>query len=297
MSWIGVLKGVAYGDSWGDQHEFMTYDEIFTNGFPYGPDTELFVTDDTQMTLFLADAIEKADELGSNPVNTSKIMKEAFIDWYRDPDNVRAPGETCINAIKTNLIFELDTKNDSKGNGSLMRVWPCAFAQFPYRDAIMQSELTHHHPVAGEVCGIAVPIIIGLERGTLVPGELLAYARSLATHPDIIAALDKAIKYLPLFNYNVWYNDICQFVGEGWVAEEALALALMCVDLKLNPIETLQRAVVSGGDSDTIGAITGGFLGAAYGDIWPEPWMDRLEPRYRDWINKDWKLLQWKKVV
>jgi ADP-ribosylglycohydrolase len=52
-----------------------------------------------------------------------------------------------------------------------------------------------------------------------------------------------------------------------------------------DPVEALRRAVTTGGDSDTLGAIAGFFLGGVYGDVWPKHWLIRLEPRYSAWID------------
>jgi ADP-ribosylglycohydrolase len=51
------------------------------------------------------------------------------------------------------------------------------------------------------------------------------------------------------------------------------------------PVEALRRAVTTGGDSDTLGAIAGFFLGSVHGDVWPQHWLTRLESRFATWIN------------
>jgi ADP-ribosylglycohydrolase len=43
----------------------------------------------------------------------------------------------------------------------------------------------------------------------------------------------------------------------------------------------LRRAVVTNGDSDSIGAVAGGLLGALHGQAWPKGIITRLEPRYQ----------------
>ena len=69
-------------------------------------------------------------------------------------------------------------------------------------------------------------------------------------------------------------------LGGGWVAEEALAIALYAA----LATEEFERGVVlavnHGGDSDSTGAIAGSILGALLGpEAIPAPWLDRLELR------------------
>jgi ADP-ribosylglycohydrolase len=68
-------------------------------------------------------------------------------------------------------------------------------------------------------------------------------------------------------------------LGEGWVGEEALAIALFCAlryphDWKSGVI----AAVNHSGDSDSTGSICGAILGTALGvDAIPRGWVDVLE--------------------
>jgi ADP-ribosyl-[dinitrogen reductase] hydrolase len=70
-------------------------------------------------------------------------------------------------------------------------------------------------------------------------------------------------------------------LGEGWVAEEALAIAAYCAVRAGNDIEqALRLAVNHDGDSDSTGSITGNLMGAAYGtQIIPDRWLQAIELR------------------
>ena len=85
-----------------------------------------------------------------------------------------------------------------------------------------------------------------------------------------------------------WGLDPCSVAGEGWRAREAVAVAVGILDgfsdIPLHEHlaeEFLVRAAETNGDSDSIGAILGALVGAAYGDIFPREWIFRLETRYR----------------
>jgi ADP-ribosylglycohydrolase len=84
-------------------------------------------------------------------------------------------------------------------------------------------------------------------------------------------------------------------LGEGWVAEEAVASAMYCFwrspdDFK----EAILTAVNTDGDSDSIGTITGSVLGARLGiEAIPENWRYGVEDSAylhdlatRIWMNR-----------
>jgi ADP-ribosylglycohydrolase len=89
-------------------------------------------------------------------------------------------------------------------------------------------------------------------------------------------------------------EDIEAF-GGGWVAEEALAIAVF-VALCANSFEEgVLAAVNHSGDSDSTGAIAGNLLGAMYGvDAIPATWLGRLELRNEiDSLVDDWLRCFW----
>ena len=67
-------------------------------------------------------------------------------------------------------------------------------------------------------------------------------------------------------------------LGEGWIAEEALAIAVYCALKESDFKKALQLAVNHDGDSDSTGAICGNIIGA-YGGIKviPLDWLENLE--------------------
>ena len=74
------------------------------------------------------------------------------------------------------------------------------------------------------------------------------------------------------------YEAITQ-IGEGWVAEETLAIAVYCCAKHFDNFEkALVASVNHGGDSDSTGAVTGNILGAAVGyDAIPDHFKNDLE--------------------
>jgi ADP-ribosylglycohydrolase len=78
-------------------------------------------------------------------------------------------------------------------------------------------------------------------------------------------------------------RDPCDSTGEGWIAEEALATAVLCFLMYPDePVRALGRAAATGGDSDSIAALAGAFLGARHGlEAFPADWPERIEYRER----------------
>ncbi|MGB1217524.1 MAG: ADP-ribosylglycohydrolase family protein, partial [Saprospiraceae bacterium] len=74
-------------------------------------------------------------------------------------------------------------------------------------------------------------------------------------------------------------TDPCLQTGEGWIAEEAFATALLCFLLyPNNAVDCLRRAANTSGDSDSIACIAGAMSGAYLGiDAFPKDWIERIE--------------------
>jgi ADP-ribosylglycohydrolase len=69
------------------------------------------------------------------------------------------------------------------------------------------------------------------------------------------------------------------FLGEGWVGEEAVALALYCF-LKYpdDYVKVVLRGANTNGDSDSIACIAGSISGAYLGiDALPKEWGSKIE--------------------
>ena len=67
-------------------------------------------------------------------------------------------------------------------------------------------------------------------------------------------------------------------LGQGWTAEEALAISVACFLTDLEPQEQFLLAVNHSGDSDSTGSILGNLIGANKGiQAIPEQWCRDLE--------------------
>ena len=81
--------------------------------------------------------------------------------------------------------------------------------------------------------------------------------------PELITLVERAVS---LVTSTLPDEEAIRMLGEGWVAEETLAIAVYCaLKSKHNFDRALIAAVNHDGDSDSAGAVTGNLLGASLG--------------------------------
>lgn len=201
----------------------------------------------------------------------------------------RAPGATCFEAIANSEKGGTIEKhiNSSKGCGGVMRVAPVGLFLDPMniydedtggyvcRVGAECAALTHGHPL-GYIASGCMALIVNMlayreHYGVFSVKE--AVTRSLKktcevfsddTHcAELQALIDKAIE---LSEGELNDEDAVFVLGEGWTAEEALAIAVFCALRHEDDICAAIRAAVNhDGDSDSTGAIAGNILGAWLG--------------------------------
>ncbi|GAA2786038.1 ADP-ribosylglycohydrolase family protein [Kitasatospora paracochleata] len=316
----GAMLGLAIGDALGKPVEFATYDELLRGT----PDWRLLplpknalVTDDTQMTLALARALRDAMDDGPLvPLRLQLPLREEFVEWWRSPENNRAPGMTCMRACwrlsMPDRLWQDASDIGSKGCGANMRVAPLGLVdELTDRRlsgaAQLQSALTHGHPTAlaaSELTAFTVRwLAAGVEPREL-PALLRAHAHANRTRYDafwlgdlaarahdhspeefIARGWDECLAVLDRLDAALARptpdRDPCEITGAGWIAEDAFATALLCfLLLPDDPVAAVRRAAYSSGDSDSIACLTGAFAGARHGEVaWPADWVERIEHR------------------
>ena len=305
----GCLLGGAVGDALGAVVEFDSIDEIRRRFGPGGvvafPPEGGRITDDTQMTLFTAEGLVRArrrydsrrvdhstDELwlayrrwlhtqgegGPSGADRHGGLVEEPLLRHR-----RAPGNTCLSALIGNEPGFVDVPvNDSKGCGGVMRVAPVGLvARRPSGLGIASAALTHGHPSGYLAAGAAADIVARLRAGqplAAAAGAALEAVTPWEGHEETVAALRSALALAG--KEPIPTPETVATLGEGWVAEEALAIAVYCA-LTGGSFEAAVRAAVNhSGDSDSTGAITGNLLGVAGGRaVVPESWLAALAER------------------
>ena len=319
---LGCLFGSAFGDAFGAPTEFMSVSGILKKWSPDGPtDLEgnpIRVTDDTQMMIAVGEALVVCkDDL--TPDSLEKELRKTFVEWLDSPENNRSPGMTCVEAcrrLQQNLSWTKATHLHSKGCGANMRVAPVGLLKTDEktRSAIaqFQAALTHGHPTAlaaSDLTAHAVTLLLeGCETSKLL-SELRRYAKMQKNiyHKDwlgdlwkqtntsspeefisrgwseCLSALEKIDIALFARNYDA---DPCLATGEGWIAEEALATALLCFLLYPNNFApVLPIFCVTSVYSDSIASLAGSFAGTTHGiSSWNSRWVAEIE--YKDKLEK-----------
>jgi ADP-ribosylglycohydrolase len=308
----GCLLGGAAGDALGAPVEFLHLDEILrTYGesgirdFAPAYGKLGAITDDTQMTLFTAEAVlsaHLASVLQSQEPDFFHAAAGSYARWLMTQENSRlvssgnakaswllqqkrlfsrrAPGTTCLSALQTSRGKVTRAMNDSKGCGGVMRMAPVGmyFAASHSRernsDRLHSSifaagsdlaAITHGHPSGCLSAGALAVIVNLLLVGNSLPDAVHAAKEELRNHPSHKETLSAIEKSESLAMSRPRDRIALRELGKGFVAEEALAMGLYCALGAKEFEDGVILAVNHSGDSDSTGSITGNLLGAAAG--------------------------------
>lgn len=315
--YTGCLLGGAVGDALGWPVEFLKWDAIQEKYGAAGI-TELDtqgnekagVSDDTQLTLFTGEGLLRAEARckARGVCHTPDVIHRAYLRWlltqgeaanFRDfnkedrssgwlvglPElqNRRAPGNTCISALMANRIGTIEHPlNSSKGCGCMMRVAPVglmANREGLFSLAAQVAAITHGHPsgylAAATLAVIVHNVVNGMEIEPAIQ-DALSELKKHEYHQETAESAERAVE--------MWRSGQCNQetlakLGEGWVAEEALAIGIysaLCAEGDF--VKGVRLAVNHSGDSDSTGAIAGAILGAHLGSgAIPPEWLEKLE--------------------
>lgn len=307
----GCLLGGAVGDALGAPIEFMTLAEIRQRFGPAGV-TDLVegewpagsVTDDTQLTLFTAEAMIRGRHrwLARGIASAAGVARRAYLRWLHTqgepvPEDVldgwlvevpalrarRAPGTTCLSALRAGGTGTTESPaNDSKGCGGVMRVAPVGLAlSGPSFDVGCElAAITHGHPTGQLAAGYLAHVVADVLDGSDLRDAAYAALGPLGEehgHEETTAAVETALGLAAMGRPS---PAVVESLGGGWVADEALAIGLYCAIVGRDFAHGVLLAVNHGGDSDSTGSIAGNLLGLVHGERGiPRRWLERLELR------------------
>jgi ADP-ribosylglycohydrolase len=142
--------------------------------------------------------------------------------------------------------------------------------------ATATSLITHRHPTA-IAATVAAAYLVKLALDGVPISTYMPHLYEFTT--GISDEFDLAI--LRVGHVLGWTNEdlALDHIGQGWVGEEAVALALYCV-LRYpdDYVACVRRAADTNGDSDSIACIAGGIMGAKLGlEAIPLDWRSRCE--------------------
>ena len=173
-----------------------------------------------------------------------------------------------------------------------MRVSPVAFLNYrsPFeldKLAAQAAAITHGHPLGYLPAALLVHIIhkaifeneSGRPLSELINESIGEFSETFSSAPylgDLLSLVSKAVELSLNGKDDI---DNVSSLGEGWVAEETLAIAIYSVLRHCDDFSAaLIAAVNHSGDSDSTGAVAGNILGAYLGDSGIDAkWKDHLE--------------------
>ncbi|WP_051471426.1 ADP-ribosylglycohydrolase family protein [Patulibacter minatonensis] len=314
----GGMLGGAVGDALGAGIEFDDLERIrrrfgpggLTDPAPaYGRDTGA-ITDDTQLALFTAEGLLRAFTRFETKgiVHAPSMVDRSYARWLRtqgdesrrhdlgddaEPGALwpvrrlhsrRGPGRTTIAALRGRTAGELQAPtNASKGAGAVARTAPIGLLGNPSNAFRLGTEcavLTHGHRTGHLAAGTLALLLALLREGFDLHTAFDRATTELATwedHEETSDALEAALGLAALAEPTP--ENIAR-LGRGWVADEAVAIAVFCAFRARDLEHGLLLAVNHGGASATTGAICGAILGTHLGaGAIPERWLADLELR------------------
>jgi ADP-ribosyl-[dinitrogen reductase] hydrolase len=272
---LGAYLGLALGDALGATVEFMpraeiaarhgTHQEILGGGWlrlPCGA-----VTDDTEMSLALGDAI--LSEAGF----VTRAVANSFASWLRS--GPRDCGATCRRGIQRYLLdgsLSAPPNDRAGGNGAVMRNLPVVLATLGDAEARQAHTLSQCHITHHQARSDAAALALGKMVAQLVCGEPIQNVERTAS---LLAEAD------PIFEYRGYTGPAGAYIVE------TVRTVLDCFFATRDFESCVVRTVNRGDDADTTGALAGMLAGACYGaDALPSRWLELLDTNVRRRIER-----------
>jgi ADP-ribosylglycohydrolase len=287
----GALLGTAVGDALGMPVEGWSATAIVRK---YGAIRDMLparlgrgtYTDDTQMMIALAESMTRVQQIDGADIATTYAR-------YCDPQRGYGGGALrALQRIRIGVSWREAGSGDfpggSYGNGGAMRIAPVGLvygaSDVPTLRQAVEAAVycTHTHPLGidGAVCQARAIGILAQQRD-----EAISFSR-----PPIFAAIHDAVDTEEfnaalqqvealLQHPEVRVEHVIDRLGHGVAALEAVPSALYAFFAYSESFEdAVVYAVGLGGDTDTIGAMTGALSGAYLGvSHIPDRWLDALE--------------------
>ena len=273
------------------------------------------ITDDTQTMLFTGEGLLRAHvkQALEGSVDIAAVVSHAYQRWLKTQGTTtslldetgdqgwlieqrelhvkRVPGHTCLAALGAMPSLGARARNDSKGCGGATRVAPvglfCArdpgasdarAARVAFDTACDLAALTHGHPTAQVASGAFAAFVALLAREWELD-EAIEEVMPLVVRRPLGAETQRAIeRAVAIARSDPANADRIRELGEGWNADEALAIALYAALAAPDFTSGVLVAVNHDGDSDSTGLMAGNLLGAWHGvDNVPRKWLSGVE--------------------
>lgn len=254
----GVLLGTAVGDALGLPCEGMSAPRIARRFGRLDRFRLLgrtgYVSDDTEQSALVAQSLAR---FPADPDRCARAFRRSLVGWFW-----RLPWGVGLATVRSSVRIMLGfsrTGVRSAGNGSAMRaaVIGAFFHDRPeqrraFGEAIARSTHTDDRAVQGA--------LFVAELAAAGPGE----ARRIVTEPLLGAALDRAAD---LAKRGASTSEAAEALKTTGYVVHSVPFALYCyLRYGETPLLAIQECIAAGGDTDSIAAILGGWLGARHGE-------------------------------
>ena len=249
-----------------------------------------FLTDDSVMTLAVADACMTWRKLGfsiKSKADTKAIKSLSYLAEKAMHEFGNAYPNMGYGGMFRKWLKQKEPKPyGSIGNGALMRVSPVGWvADNEFEATEMAKAVTSVTHNTDEAINGAIVVAIAILHGRF--NTIMSRIGSLTYGfvnivDEIYPKVNERLEHsgIDLFNY---YRDNGY---EGWLCNDTLPQAALCLLLGIKTNNPLNWAISIGGDSDTLGAIVGS-ISQAFGNLH----MTKLEL-----FNFNMKLLEFPKL-
>ncbi len=268
----GALIGSAVGDALGAPVEGCKEGEV---GLFPGGIIEGRYTDDTEMMIGVAESL--IDKRGFDGADMASRFLRNYHAWRRYGPGTRA----VLELLRAGVSWEEASKRifdgaGSYGNGAAMRIAPiglfyCDDIDTLWDMAYRASHITHSHVLGKEGAAIMACSVALALRGYR---EEMLSALVARTREEIYR--DKLRKIERLLDAD--RQTVIEELGNGEAAFESVITAIYSFFRFHNFKDSVIYAISLGGDTDTIGSMTGAISGAYYGEeAIPQEWVNALE--------------------
>lgn len=273
----GALVGTAVGDALGAPVEgHSQVPSAYLESLH--EEADLAYTDDTAMTIGVARSLVEHDRfVGQHMAETFAAIheREPWRGYGAGPPQVFS---RLSRGVSWNLAARhLFEGQGSFGNGGAMRVAPVALHAFPdyqrtARIARLSASITHTHPLGLDGAAVqALAVSYSLQTtDALDPADLVS---TLIEHVES-SVFESKLKFIGL-NLGVRsLDELADVLGTGIAAHASVPTAVASYVTHSDSFaEAVLAAISLGGDTDTIGAMTGAIAGARHGyAAIPTPW-------------------------
>jgi poly(ADP-ribose) glycohydrolase ARH3 len=291
LKFLGALVGTAIGDAVGAYFEGKPQAEPEHIVRIVDTQDVLRYTDDTHMMIGTAESL-----IENNGFN-GKHMAYRFVERYeREPWRGYGPGPPRIFRLISSgeawdTAADMVYKGGSYGNGAAMRIAPVGVFYYDDIEALAEaaygsSKITHSHPLGKEG---AVLLAYAIARAVSIdPSERFEVTDILSdlfrfVQDDLYRQKISTIKTF-LSGANI--ESVINKLGNGIEAFNSVPTAIYSfLSHHCSFRDAVVYSVSLGGDTDTIGAMTGALCGAYLGvDAIPEEWKAKLE--HREYIEE-----------